>query len=70
MRDFDPYEFKLTLPRKAISSRQLQYDDPCWCQKTKYESPECILVNAGGSSLVPDGAELPLSSGSAMGGGF
>ena len=76
-RDFDPDEFKLTLPPKAISSPQLQYDDPCWCQKTKYDSPGCILVNAGGSSLVADGAELPLllhrsptSSGSAMGRGF
>ena len=49
--DFDPDEFKLTLPPKAIFSSQLQYDDPCWCQKTKYESPGCILyVNMGLSS--------------------
>ena len=27
-RDFDPDEFKLTLPPKAIFSSQLQYDDP------------------------------------------
>ncbi|XP_030961959.1 TMV resistance protein N-like [Quercus lobata] len=59
-RDFDPDEFKLTLPPKAIFSSQLQYDDPCWCQKTKYESLGCILVNAGGFSFFADGAELPL----------
>uniref|UniRef100_A0A7N2LFD4 Uncharacterized protein n=1 Tax=Quercus lobata TaxID=97700 RepID=A0A7N2LFD4_QUELO len=55
-RDFDPDEFKLTLPPKAIFSSQLQYDDPCWCQKTKYESLGCILVNAVERQppLVPD----------------
>ena len=58
-RDFDPDEFKLTLPPKAIFSSQLQYDDPCWCQKTKYESPGCILQH-----------HSPTSSGSAMGRGF
>ena len=69
-RDFDPDEFKLTLPPKVIFS-QLQYDDPCWCQKTKYESPGCILVNAGGFSLVPFLLHhSPTSSGSAMGRGF
>lgn len=75
-RDFDPDEFKLTLPPKAIFSPQLQYDETCWCHKTIYKSPGRISVHAGGSFLAPYGSELPLllhsptSSRSAMGCGF